>query len=54
MRVFIDCIKILILADTLKKIIPYVISEIKSNISLKRFIGLGNIPEVKLMEKNTY
>ncbi len=49
--IFIDCIKILILADTFEKDYSYVISEIKSNISLKRFIDLRNVPEVDYFYK---
>jgi Transposase DDE domain len=49
--IFIDCIKILVLADTFEKDYSYVISEINSNISLKRFISLGNIPEVDYFYK---
>jgi len=46
-----DCIKILVLADTFEKDYSYVISEISSNISLKKFLGLGNVPEVDYFYK---
>ncbi len=49
--IFIDCIKILILADTFEKDYSYVISEINSNNSLKRFIDLTYVPEVDYLYK---
>ena len=49
--IFIDCIKILILADTFEKDYSYVISEINSNINLKKFIGLRNVPEIDYFYK---
>lgn len=49
--IFIDCIKILVLADTFEKDYSYVISEISSNISLKKFLRLGNVPEVDYFYK---
>ena len=49
--IFIDCIKLLILADTFEKDYSYVISEINSNISLKKFIGLRDVPEIDYFYK---
>ncbi|HUV83895.1 MAG TPA: hypothetical protein VMW53_12610 [archaeon] len=42
-QVFIDCMKILILAETFELNYSYVVSEIRDNNELKKFMGL-NIP----------
>ena len=48
---FIDCMKILILADTFELDYSYVVSEINSNKKLKSFMGLGTIPEIENIYK---
>lgn len=47
-RMFIDCIKILILGYTFERDYSYVISEINANKSLKSFMELKNVPEIVL------
>src|SRR3990170_5624668 len=48
---FIDCMKILILADTFELDYSYVVSEINSNKKLKSFMELGTIPEIENIYK---
>ena len=51
---FIDCMKILILADTFELDYSYVVSEINSNKKLKSFMELGTIPEIENIYKNKF
>ena len=50
-NIFIDCIKVLILADTFEQDYSYVISEINANINLRRFMELNYLPEVDYLYK---
>jgi len=49
--IFIDCIKILILADTFERDYSYVISEINMNNKLKSFMKLKKVPEIDHLYK---
>jgi len=48
-QVFLDCMKILTLADAFELEYSYVISEIKVNDNLKSFMGLNQVPEVEYL-----
>ncbi len=48
-KVFLDCIKILILSDTFELDYSYVISEIQANKKLKSFMELKNVPEIEYL-----
>ena len=50
-QVFIDCMKILILAETFELDYSYVVSEIRENNKLKKFIGLKNLLEIEKIYK---
>lgn len=50
-KVFLDCIKILVLSDTFELDYSYVISEIQTNKSLKSFMELKYVPEIDYLYK---
>lgn len=50
-KIFLDCIKILILSDTFELDYSYVISEIQTNKKLKSFMELKNVPEIEYLYK---
>ena len=50
-KIFLDCIKILILSDSFELDYSYVISEIQTNKKLKSFMDLKYIPEIDYLYK---
>jgi hypothetical protein len=50
-QVFIDCMKILILAETFELDYSYVVSEIKENTKLKEFMELNDLLEIEYIYK---
>jgi len=50
-KIFLDCIKILILSDTFELDYSYVISEIQTNKKLKSFMELKYVPEIEYLYK---
>ncbi len=50
-KVFLDCITILVLSDTFELDYSYVISEIQTNKKLKSFMELKNVPEIEYLYK---
>ncbi len=51
LQIFVDCIKILIIADTFELDYSYVVSEINTNNKLKRFMELKTNPEIESFYK---